>query len=410
MDVGVDRGRGPGGRGPRSRREYVCRADGRKWLAAGSLVARGAAALSCAHGEPIPPRVSDPSSGSAPPLSPIAVFGDDPHRRLNVLTGEWVLVSPHRMKRPWQGRVEKLPAENRPAYDPTCYLCPGNERAGGHRNPQYSGPWAFDNDFAALRPGDSGRDLNTENLLVARQEPGICRVICFSPRHDLSLPQMEVPAIRRVVDLWAEEYERLAARDDIGHVQIFENKGELMGCSNPHPHGQIWAQQSVPLQPEREGHHLSLHFERRGRTLLEDYLRLELEMGERLVCVNDAWVALVPFWAVWPFETLVLSRRPVPHLGALDDRERDLLADIVKQLTVRYDALFDVSFPYSAGIHQAPTDGAPHPEWHLHLHFYPPLLRSATVRKFLVGYEMMAEAQRDLTPEAAAERLRGVGG
>jgi UDPglucose--hexose-1-phosphate uridylyltransferase len=349
--------------------------------------------------------VSAPTNTAAP-ISPTSLFGDDPHRRLNILTGEWVLVSPHRMKRPWQGQVEEIPADHRPAYDPTCYLCPGNERAGGHRNPQYTGSWVFDNDFAALRPGDARHEMNADGLLVAHQEPGVCRVICFSPRHDLSLPQMEVPAIRGVVDLWAEEYARLGARDDIGHVQIFENKGELMGSSNPHPHGQIWAQRSVPLQPAREGAHQLAHHERHRRTLLGDYLRLELELRERLVCANDAWVALVPFWAVWPFETLVVSRRPVAHLGQLDDRERDLLADVIKQLTARYDALFNVSFPYSAGFHQAPTDDAPHPEWHLHLHFYPPLLRSATVRKFLVGYEMMAEAQRDLTAESAAERLR----
>jgi UDPglucose--hexose-1-phosphate uridylyltransferase len=317
-----------------------------------------------------------------------------------------VLVSPHRAKRPWQGAIEKPAPDSRPAHDPTCYLCPGNERAGGQRNPQYTGIFAFDNDFAALRPGGAPHEQNTEGLLVARQEPGVCRVICFSPRHDLSLPQMDVGAIRRVVDLWADEYARLGARPDIGHVQIFENKGEVMGSSNPHPHGQIWAQESVPLQPAREGERFAAHHERHGRTLLEDYLRLELDLGERIVCTNDAWVALVPFWAVWPFEALVVSRRPVPHLGLLDDRERDLLADIVKQLTGRYDALFQVSFPYSAGIHQAPTDDASHPEWHLHLHFYPPLLRSATVRKFLVGYEMLGEAQRDLTPESAAARLR----
>ena len=352
--------------------------------------------------------MSAPTGGSSAPLSPTALFGNDPHRRLNILTGEWVLVSPHRMKRPWQGQVEEIPPDTRPAYDPKCYLCPGNERAGGQRNPNYTGSWSFDNDFAALRASDTRHALDTDGLLVARQESGICRVICFSPRHDLSLPEMEVPAIRGVVDLWAEEYARLGARDDVGHVQIFENKGELMGSSNPHPHGQIWAQQTIPMQPEREGSRLLAHHERHRRTLLEDYIRLELQVGERLVCANDAWVALVPFWAVWPFETLVLSRRPVSHLGQLDDRERDLLADVIKQLTTRYDALFNVSFPYSAGIHQAPTDGAPHPEWHLHLHFYPPLLRSATVRKFLVGYEMMAEAQRDLTAEAAAARLREV--
>jgi UDPglucose--hexose-1-phosphate uridylyltransferase len=337
-------------------------------------------------------------------------LADEPHRRLNLLTGEWVLVSPHRMRRPWQGQVEARPGDDQPAYDPACYLCPGNERAGGVRNPDYGGTFVFENDFAALRPslaahaGPSSHD----ELLVARRESGLCRVICFSPRHDLSLPDLPVPAIRGVVDLWTEEYLQLGARPEIAHVQIFENKGQVMGCSNPHPHGQIWAQCSVPREPARETERLREHRARHGRTLLEDYLRVELERDERVVCANDGFVALVPFWAVWPFETLVVSRRPVPHLGALTDAERDQLADVVRRITTRYDNLFGISFPYSAGIHQAPTDGVQHPEWHLHMHFYPPLLRSASVRKFLVGYEMLAEPQRDLTPEAAAERLRAV--
>ena len=236
----------------------------------------------------------------------------------------------------------------------------------------------------------------------------MARVVCFSPRHDLSLPELEPAALRGVVDVWAEEFARLGSRPDIAHVQVFENKGEAMGCSNPHPHGQIWAQRAVPMIPAREGERLAEHFTAHGRTLLEDYLRIELEREERIVCANDGFVALVPFWAVWPFETMVVSRRPVPDLTALDDGERNDLADILKRLTTRYDNLFGVSFPYSAGFHQAPTDGRPHPEWHLHMHFLPPLLRSATVRKFMVGYEMLAESQRDLTPESGAERLRAV--
>jgi UDPglucose--hexose-1-phosphate uridylyltransferase len=344
--------------------------------------------------------------GASAPAASLDLLADSPHRRLNLLTGEWVLVSPHRMKRPWQGQIERRPAETRPAYDPTCYLCPGNARAGGERNPAYAGTFVFDNDFAALRPDAVEAAVDVGGLLVARSEPGICRVVCFSPRHDLSLPDMDVPAIRRVVDLWTEEYERLGARVDIRWVQIFENKGEIMGCSNPHPHGQIWAQRSVPREPARETERFAEHRARHGRTLLEDYLRLELERGERIVCANDGFVALVPFWAVWPFETLVVSRRPLARLTALGDAERDQLADIVKRVTTRYDNLFEVSFPYSAGIHQAPTDGEAHAEWHLHVHFYPPLLRSATVRKFLVGYEMLGEPQRDLSPEAAAARLR----
>jgi UDPglucose--hexose-1-phosphate uridylyltransferase len=337
----------------------------------------------------------------------LAALAEMPHRRLNLLTGEWVLVSPRRTQRPWQGRVERILDAARPAHDPSCYLCPGNTRVGGHRNPSYTGTFAFDNDFPALRPdGTDTPNVRIADLLVARGESGICRVVCFSPRHDLTLAELDAQALRGVIDLWAQEDERLGSRPDIGHVQIFENKGELMGCSNPHPHGQIWAQRSVPLQAEREGAHQADYRAKGARTLLEDYLTAELREGERVVCANDAFVALVPFWAVWPFETLIVSRRPVARLAQLSDAERDLLSDVLRRVTVRYDNLFETSFPYSAGVHQAPTDGQAHPEWHLHFHFYPPLLRSATVRKFLVGYEMLAEPQRDITAEAAAARLR----
>jgi UDPglucose--hexose-1-phosphate uridylyltransferase len=338
----------------------------------------------------------------------IRALADAPHRRFDQLSGEWVLVSPHRTQRPWQGQVEPREDEARPAHDPSCYLCPGNERAGGERNPDYGGTFVFDNDFAALRPGGSDAVIESGGLLLAQGEPGLCRVICFSPRHDLSLPGLTLPAIRAVVDVWADESERLGARPEIGHVQIFENKGAMMGCSNPHPHGQVWAQRSVPLHAQREGERQSAHHARTGRTLLGDYLALELEQQERIVCANDGFVALVPFWAVWPFELLVVSRRPVARLQSLTGDERDQLADILKRVTTRYDNLFDTSFPYSAGIHQAPADDRVHPEWHLHMHFYPPLLRSSTVRKFLVGYEMLGEPQRDLTAESAAARLREV--
>jgi UDPglucose--hexose-1-phosphate uridylyltransferase len=350
-------------------------------------------------------------------LESLDALSDRPHRRFNQLTGEWVLVSPHRTRRPWQGQVERRPAVDRPRYDPTCYLCPSNERAGGARNPDYKGTFVFENDFAALTRAEGGgpgaesqRARSTlhppaPTLLRAEPEPGTCRVICFSPRHDLTLADMEPSAIRGVVDTWAEEYERLGRDPEIGYVQVFENKGEVMGASNPHPHGQIWAQRSVPLIPAREGERFADHFARHHRTLLEDYLALELELEERIVVGNDGFVALVPFWAVWPFELLIISRRAVPHLAALNDQERDQLADILKRVVTRYDNLFETSFPYSGGFHQAPTDGGAHREWHLHMHFYPPLLRSATVRKFLVGYEMLGEPQRDLTPESAASRL-----
>jgi len=331
---------------------------------------------------------------------------EHPHRRYNPLKGEWVLVSPHRANRPWQGQEEDVPADDRVAYDPECYLCPGNERAGDARNPEYTETFVFDNDFSALRldtpvdgtSGDGG-------FFVTDPEPGICRVICFSPRHDLTLPEMEPAAIRRVVDTWTREYRELGSNDRINHVQIFENKGQMMGCSNPHPHGQIWAQQTVPGEAAKEATHQSAYYQEHGRTLLSDYVRRELDKKERIVCQNDVFVALVPFWAVWPFETMIVSRRAVSSLLDMDDDEKDALADILKRLTTKYDNVFSISFPYSAGLHQAPTDGQPHPEWHFHMHFYPPLLRSATVKKFMVGYEMLGTPQRDITPELSAKRL-----
>jgi UDPglucose--hexose-1-phosphate uridylyltransferase len=334
------------------------------------------------------------------------VLSDHPHRRFNALTGEWILVSPHRTKRPWLGQVETTTRARRPSYDPNCYLCPGNERAGGARNPEYSGTFVFDNDYAALLPDVPEGEHREGDLLIARSERGICRVVCFSPDHSLTLPQMTCESIRGVVDVWAEQYEKIGARPFIDYVQIFENKGQMMGCSNPHPHGQIWSNESLPHLPALEQSSLTSYLREKGTCLLCDYLSLELAREERLVCRNSQFVALVPFWAVWPFETMVLSCRHLPSLPELQGEERGALADILKRLTSRYDNLFDVSFPYSMGLHQRPTDGKAHPEWHLHLHFYPPLLRSATVRKFMVGYEMLANPQRDLTPEAAASRLR----
>jgi len=335
-------------------------------------------------------------------------LADHPHRRLNPLTGEWLLVSPHRAKRPWQGQVETVPQDHRPAHDPKCYLCPDNERAGGLRNPAYTSTFVFQNDFSALLPDVPGGEYRQSDLLVARSEQGICRVVCFSPRHDLSLAEMSPAEIRPVVDLWAEQYADLGAQPDIRYVQIFENKGEMMGCSNPHPHGQIWASEHVPGEPAKELIHQQQYLDRHHRCLLCDYLAQELAIGERIVCMNDHFVALVPFWACWPFEMMVLPRRHLGALPALAEAERQALADIVQRLTARYDNLFQVSFPYSMGWHQAPTDGQPHAEWHCHAHYYPPLLRSATVKKFMVGFEMLGNPQRDITPETAAARLRSL--
>ncbi|QOY87604.1 UDP-glucose--hexose-1-phosphate uridylyltransferase [Paludibaculum fermentans] len=330
---------------------------------------------------------------------------EHPHRRLNPLTGEWVLVSPHRTKRPWQGQMEKVPPETRAAYDPKCYLCPGNERAGGHRNPAYSGTFAFDNDFAALIPGTPAGQVAPHALLQAEGVSGLCRVICFSPRHDLTMAEMAVEEIRRVVDTWTEQYVELNGTPGIAYVEIFENRGEMMGCSNPHPHCQIWSSSTIPNEIAKEDAAQNSYFRENGRTLLSDYLEFELSAGERLVSVNEHFVALVPWWAVWPFETMVISRRAASGLDELTSDERNGLADILKQLTTRYDNLFEVSFPYSGGFHQRPATSS-REAWHLHAHYYPPLLRSATVRKFLVGYEMLAMPQRDITPEAAALRLR----
>ena len=340
-------------------------------------------------------------------------LSDHPHRRYNPLAREWVLVSPHRTKRPWQGQTEQPAPETRPAYDPTCYLCPGNTRAEGASNPQYASTFVFTNDFAALLPDTPPGELahgaeERAPLLLARSERGTCRVVCFSPRHDLTLAELSNAALADVVDVWAAQYEELGAMPQIGYVQVFENRGAMMGASNPHPHGQIWATEHMPLTIAREQESQADYLAQHGRSLLADYLALELADGARLVVENEHFVALAPFWAVWPFETMVVSRRHVGAIVDLDAGERRGLADILRRLTTRYDNLFKVSFPYSMGFHQRPTDGQPHPEWHLHAHFYPPLLRSATVRKFMVGFELLAEPQRDITAEQAAERLRAL--
>jgi len=334
-----------------------------------------------------------------------------PHRRFNPLTREWVLVSPLRTQRPWHGQVERRGPLRQVAYDPNCYLCPRNQRAGGTRNPDYKATWVFTNDFAALRP-DVPRarvDEGGRRLLVAESEPGICRVVCFSPRHDLTLSRMKLDEIAAVVEVWRQQGAELGGLPSINYVQIFENRGEIMGCSNPHPHGQIWANQTIPNEPRKEQVSQAAHLRRHGACLLCEYLELEHKAERRIVCENALFVALVPFWAVWPFEILLLSKTHARDLLALDHPHQHGLADILKRITTRYDNLFEIPFPYSMGFHQAPTDGDPHSEWHLHAHFYPPLLRSATVRKFMVGYEMLAAPQRDITPEAAAARLRETG-
>lgn len=332
-----------------------------------------------------------------------------PHRRFNPLSRRWVLVSPHRTQRPWQGEVAKPEPHSAVHYDPTCYLCPGNTRAGGHQNLQYDGVFIFDNDYAALLPEALPfTDAPHDDLLRAERERGLCRVICFHPDHDLTLARMQPRDIERVVAAWTTQYDDLGQRPEINYVQIFENRGAMMGASNPHPHCQVWATEHIPDEPQMEQAAQLEYLNAHSRCLLCDYLQREVRLAQRVVCENQEFIALVLFWAVWPFETIVLSRRHHGSLSEMDHEQRVGLADILKQVTTRYDNLFQTSFPYTMGFHQSPTDSKAHPEWHFHAHFYPPLLRSATVRKFMVGFEMLGMPQRDITPESAAERLQAV--
>lgn len=329
-------------------------------------------------------------------------------RRLNLLTDDWVLVSPHRLSRPWQGAISAPNRSMAIHHDPACYLCPGSTRAGGIRNPDYAGTHVFGNDFPALLPERAEARTESDNLLVSEPEPGICRVICYSPDHSRSLSQLPAPALREVVDVWVAQTEELAKRPDVGAVTIFENRGAMMGASNPHPHGQVWATKSVPGVLGAEEVRQATWHKERGEHLLSAYLKRELEAQERIVVTNETFVVLVPYWASWPFETIVIPRVPVPSLSGLDNGQREGLAEIVGRVTACYDALFETEFPYSMGIHQKLRPAPQDDPFVLHMHFYPPLLRSASIRKFMVGFEMFAMAQRDLTPEEAASRLRAV--
>ena len=331
-------------------------------------------------------------------------FNQLSHRRKNILTGEWVLVSPNRTKRPWQGKKEIKTKINSINYDPDCYLCPGNLRVNNEKTPTYSDTYSFTNDFSALL--DSRENNFKEGLLEAHSESGICKVLCYSPNHSITIPLMSINEILLVIKLWQDEYKNLGSLKSINHVQIFENKGEIMGCSNAHPHGQIWAQKRIPKEVEKKQFHQKEYYKKNNTSLLLDYLNQELELRERIICENSSFLALIPYWAVWPFETMIIPKKQ--HKSILSFSENELVdyAKILKKLTTKYDNLFNISFPYSSGIHQAPTDNKKNEEWHMHMSFYPPLLRSANVKKFMVGYEMFAEPQRDITAEIAAEKLR----
>jgi len=329
---------------------------------------------------------------------------NQPHRRYNPLIGEWVQVSPQRTQRPWMGKTEQDDNQSLPAYDPECYLCPGNTRAGGKINPNYQQTFIFENDFPALLPDIPTQEIKMLPLLRCQSVSGTCRVICFSPQHDLSLAEMGESEIRSVLDVWGQQVEELG--QEYCWVQVFENKGAIMGCSNPHPHGQIWAIDTLPNEPFKEDIQQMAYFEQNHHPLLLDYAQLEIDHGDRLILHNQDWVVVVPYWAIWPFEALLLPRFAVQSLPNLEHRHRDSLTVILKRLLTRYDNLFEISFPYSFGWHGKPMKRGDCPHWQLHAHFYPPLLRSATIKKFMVGYEMLGEVQRDLTPEEAAKRLR----
>lgn len=334
---------------------------------------------------------------------------DYSHKRFNVLTGEWVLVSPHRAKRPWQGQNEAVNNEVRPSHDKSCYLCAGNTRINGEINPDYKDVFVFTNDFAALQTSSKSFNVN-DGLLIAQSEQGICKVICFSPDHSKSLADMAPKDIEKVVLTWQKEYKELGENPLINYVQIFENKGAVMGCSNPHPHGQIWSQSTLPNEVYKKDLQQRNYFETNKASLLKNYISQELIQKERIIFENEAFVVLVPFWAIWPFETMIVPKKHQTSILDIENTESLLFAEAIAVITKAYDKLFNTSFPYSSGIHQAPTNGEANSHWHWHMSFYPPLLRSATVKKFMVGYEMFGSPQRDITPEIAAKMVRDLVG
>ncbi len=329
---------------------------------------------------------------------------DYSHKRYNILTGEWVLVSPHRAKRPWQGQNEAVNNEKRPSYDESCYLCPGNTRINGEVNPEYTDVFVFTNDFAALQNDSPTFNVN-DGLLKAQSETGICKVICFSPDHSKSLADMSASEIQKVVFTWQKEFKELSENPKINYVQIFENKGAVMGCSNPHPHGQIWSQSSLPNEVLKKNTQQLDYYNINKSSLLGDYLTQELDKNERIIFENDGFVVLVPFWAVWPFEAMIVPKKQQVNILEMTEDETLQYGEAIAVLTKAYDQIFNTSFPYSSGIHQAPTDGNANKHWHWHMSFYPPLLRSASVKKFMVGYEMFGTPQRDITPEQAVKMI-----
>ena len=332
---------------------------------------------------------------------------DFSHKRFNILTGEWVLVSPHRAKRPWQGQNEAISNEERPSHDPNCYLCAGNTRINGEENPKYKDVFVFTNDFAALQTTSPKFSIN-EGLFKAESEQGICKVVCFSPDHSKSLADMALEDINKIVHTWQKEYTKLGNNDMINYVQIFENKGAVMGCSNPHPHGQIWGESTLPNEAYKKDKQQRDYFNKNKSSLLGDYLKQELETNERMIYQNDDFVVLTPFWAFWPFETMIIPKQQHANITNISEYESLGFADAISKITKAYDKLFECSFPYSSGIHQSPTNGEANMHWHWHMSFYPPLLRSATVKKFMVGYEMFGSPQRDITAEQAAYRLKSL--